>query len=106
MDHPKAHEEYFKIQLGPLQLLPKPIRAEKWKRITFFYTTGEYLLRAETINDLVVQSEDRKILWRALRERSSQSQEFDSVGLPEIDIDPDILAKLLGIHEMTSGYEA
>jgi len=104
-NHPKAHEEYFKIQLGTLLALPKPIRAEKWKRITFFYTTGDYLLRAETINDLVVQSEHRKLLWRALRERGSQSQIYDSADLPEIDIDPDLLAQLLGIREMTSNYE-
>jgi hypothetical protein len=75
-DHPRAKEEYFKIQIGPLQELPKAIQAGKWKRITFFYTTGEYLLNAESINDLIVQSEERKILWKALRERMKHDQTY------------------------------
>ena len=101
-DHPKAGEEYFKIQLGPLILLPNPIRAEKWKRITFFYTTGEYLLRAETVNDLVVHSDERKMLWQSLRERASQEQVYE---VPEVDIPPEVLAALLGIGEMGETYE-
>jgi hypothetical protein len=105
-DHPRAHEEYFKIQLGPLNLLSVPIRAGKWKRITFFYTTGQYLQEAKTINDLVVHSDERKMLWRALRERGSRSQGYSPKALPDMDIDPDLLALLLGIREMTSDYEA
>src|SRR4030066_669560 len=70
-DHPRAKEEYFKIQLGPLESLPKPILAETWRRITFLYTTGEYLLGATTVNHLVVQSDERQLLWQALRERAS-----------------------------------
>ena len=86
-DHPNAGEEYFKIQLGPLFALPNPIRAEKWKRITFFYTTGQYLLAAETINDLVVHSEERKLLWQSLRERAGREQEYE---VPDVDLSPEI----------------
>lgn len=100
-DHPSAAEEYFKIQLGPLSALPNPIKAQKWKRVTFLYTTGDYLMRAETINDLVVHSDERKILWRALRERASQEQKYD---VPEFDLSADILAKVLGIKELGDGY--
>jgi hypothetical protein len=96
-DHPKAHEEYFKLQLGQLISLPKPILAQKWKRITFFYTTGEYLLQAEKINDLVVHSEERKLLWHALRERASQAGSYRARDLLELDIDPSVLAAVLGI---------
>lgn len=101
-DHPSAAEEYFKIQLGPLSTLPNPIKAQKWKRVTFLYTTGEYLMRAETINDLVVHSDERKILWRALRERASQEQKYD---VPEFDLSADILAKVLGIKELGEEYK-
>lgn len=101
-DHPKAGEEYFKVQLGPLQTLPSPIRAEKWKRITFFYTTGQYLNGAETISDLVVHSDERKLLWQSLRERAEQGQEYE---IPDVDIPPEVLATLLGIKEMQEGYE-
>ena len=53
-DHPRAKEEYYKIQLGGLEKLKEPIRSEKWKRITFLYTIGEYLLNAKFLNDLLV----------------------------------------------------
>ena len=103
LDHPRAGEEYFKIQLGPLIKLPQPINAERWKRVTFLYTTGEYLLQAELINDLVVHSEERKLLWRALRERAGQEQTYE---VPDMDADvsPEVLAMLLGIKELGEGF--
>ena len=83
-EHPRAHEEYYKIQIGALEKIPSPIKADKWKRLTFLYTTGEYLLRAETLNDLVVKDDERKLLWRSLRERA-QNSELYKVDLPEVD---------------------
>ena len=79
--HPHARHEYFKVQLGPLVSLPQPVLAEDWRRITFFYTTGEYLLRACTLRDLVVESDERQLLWQALRERASQG--YQAGPLPE-----------------------
>lgn len=70
-DHPRAKEEYYKLQLGQLESLPKPILAGNWKRITFFYTLGNLVNRAEKINDLVVKTDEREILWKSLRERNS-----------------------------------
>ena len=99
-DHPRAGEEYYKLQIGPLEQLPVPIQAEKWRRITFFYTTGEYLLVARSIHDLIVKSGERVGLWQALRERANQSQAYGSVELPEIEIDPAFLTVLLGIREL------
>ena len=91
---------FDKIQIGPLERLPKPIRAHKWRRITFIYTTGAYLIEAETINDLVVQSDERQLSWRALRERA-QSQDYVVSDLPDIDVNPVVLASLLGITKNT-----
>jgi len=99
-DHPHAHHEYYKIQLGPLASLPEPILADKWRRITFLYTTGEYLLRARTVNDLVVVDEERPLLWQALRERANQAQEYRVEETPDLVLQPEILAALLGIHEV------
>jgi hypothetical protein len=99
-NHPRAREEYFKIQLGPLERLPKPILAGKWRRMTFLYTTGEYLLRAETLNDLVVQTDERKTLWQALRERAHQSQDYQTSNLPGVDLDPTLMEMLLGISDL------
>lgn len=107
-DHPHANQEYFKVQLGPLVRLPEPILAEDWRRITFLYTTGEYLLQARNVRQLVVQSEDRMILWQSLRERASQSKAYgsqaDTQDLPELDLDPAVLAALLGIKELEEPY--
>lgn len=102
-DHPRAKEEYYKVQLGALERLPEPIVAETWRRITFLYTTGEYLLQAKTVNDLVVQSDERQLLWQALRERAAQG--YGSLGLPEVDIPDEVLAVLLGIKESQEPYD-
>jgi hypothetical protein len=95
-DHPHAHHEYYKVQLGSLQRLPTPILAESWRRITFVYTTGQYLLSAESLKDLIVAEDDRRPLWQALRERANRTESY-TVELPDIDLDPALLAKLLGI---------
>jgi hypothetical protein len=93
--HPRAHEEYFKLQIGPLQQLDKPIPAGDWKRITFFYTTGEMFQSAQTVNDLVIKSQDeREVLWHTLRERALLANEYRAQELPETLLDPAILALL------------
>ena len=102
-DHPRARDEYYKIQLGGLERLSRPIVADKWKRLTFLYTTGEYLQRAEKLNDLVVGSDERIVLWRSLRERALNAQLYRT-SLPESDIPPDVLVALLGIKEPASPY--
>ena len=102
-DHPHAGEEYFKIQLGPLERLSRPIQAEKWKRLTFLYTTGEYLLNAKTLNDLVVQSDERQLLWQSLRERAENAQLYKTE-LPEVNIPPEVLITLLGIKEVQAPF--
>ena len=90
------------MQLGALETLSKPIVADTWRRITFLYSTGEYLLRATTINDLVVQSDERQLLWQALRERAEQV--YGSQELPDMDLPEDVIAILLGIREGDSPY--
>lgn len=70
-DHPRAEEPYYKLQLGPLRELDRPIPADGWHRFTFLYTTGRRLLRARRLKDLTVTSSaeyDR--LWRMIRERA------------------------------------
>ena len=104
-EHPHAREEYFKIQLGALEKLKAPVKAEKWRRITFFYTTGEYLLRAKTLNDLVVNGDERQLLWHSLRERAENEQLYKT-DLPEMDLPPEVLLALLGIKEIQTPYEA
>jgi hypothetical protein len=98
-NHPRAREEYYKLQLGQIEKLPHPIYANKWRRLTFLYTTGEYLLQAKSLNDLVIQTEERQTLWRALRERSIQTQQYVYQDISEMQIPPDVLAFFLGMNE-------
>lgn len=105
IDHPRASEEYYRVQIGPLESLPQPILAEDWRRITFLYTTGEYLLHARTLNDLVVHSEERNTLWRALRERAQRAQVYQVEELPEEALNSEVLALLLGIKDLEDSYQ-
>jgi hypothetical protein len=104
-DHPRAREEYFKVQLGPLEKLPHPIRTDKWRRLTFLYTTGEYLLKARLLTDLIVAGDERQLLWRSLRERAGNEGLY-KVELPEADLPPDVLVALLGIRQVQAPYRS
>lgn len=91
-EHPRAMNEYFKMQLGSLQALPRPLPAGEWKRITFFYTTGELLLGAASIADLQVPGEQRGELYRSIREKAILEQGYDTRTTPELPVDLDLLA--------------
>jgi hypothetical protein len=103
-DHPHANEEYYRIQIGNLERLNHPIQTESWKRLTFLYTTGEYILRAKTINDLIVASSERQTLWKALRERTNADQTY-KIEEEEPMVDAEILAELLGIAQFSQSPE-
>jgi hypothetical protein len=68
-DHPRADHLYYKVQLGPLLQLERPIVSLRWRRISFIHTTWDRFADASEINDLYVEGEpyvDR--LYYALRE--------------------------------------
>jgi hypothetical protein len=72
-DHPRVDEPYFKIQLGEMQELTRPIPARRWRRITFIFTTGDRLLRASDVRALPLPSgKEQDQLWRMIRERESE----------------------------------
>ena len=69
VDHPRAGEYYYKLQLGPLQRRDPPIVSLRWRRVTFIHTTWDRFEAAEEINDLFAeggQFVDR--LFHALRD--------------------------------------
>ena len=106
-DHPHAHEEYYKIQIGPLQELPQPIQAGAWRRITFLYSTGEIFRHAQTATDLVVRNEDRSVLWQSLRDRALQAGYGNHEDLPEdyLELDPQILVMLGDLGKINESIE-
>jgi hypothetical protein len=73
--------------------------------LSFLYTTGEYLLKARTLNDLVVRSDERALLWQSLHERA-QNEQIYKTGIPEVELPLDILMVLLGIKELQEPHDA
>ena len=90
-DHPRAQEEYFKMQVGAMQTLSAPILAGKVRRLTFLYTTGALFRTAETVADLVVSADEREGLWRALRERASQTDGYHIQDDLDLELTPELL---------------
>ncbi len=54
-EHPRANELYYKVQLGAVQQLERPIVSLRWRRITFIHTTWDRLQAAREINDLLLE---------------------------------------------------
>lgn len=108
-DHPRAQEEYYKMQVGPLQTLVQPIEADGYRRLTFLYTTGSLFRSAQTISDLVVAAEERESLWLALREKASQANQYHASEDIDLELTPELLAMLGalgGIGEEDTTYHA
>ena len=61
--HPRAGQAYLKLQLGPLEMLPRPIVNPRWHHFTFLVTTGARLLAARIIHDLVPSQAEHELLW-------------------------------------------
>ena len=66
-DHPRAQDSYFKIEIGPLQQLARPVISHKLRRITFISTTLTRLLNASEISDLWERGSRQDELWAALK---------------------------------------
>jgi very-short-patch-repair endonuclease len=67
--HPNADAEYFKLQLGELQTLKKPILSKRGRRLVFVPTTLEKFERAEELNDLFHDSPLEDGLWSEFKRR-------------------------------------
>lgn len=73
--HPRARELYYKVQLGPLQRLERPIISLRWRRVTFIHTTWDRFKAAAEINDLFVEGGhfvDR--LYATLKDRGIRAE--------------------------------
>ena len=76
--HPRAGELYYKIEIGPLECLPRPIPSAKLRRITFIPTTMERLLHAEDVRDLWEGPPTAQRLWEALQDSGIDAErEFE-----------------------------
>ncbi len=58
IDHPRAEEQYYKLQIGPLIRRDPPIPSLRWRRVSFITTTWDRFSAAEEINDLYLTGAD------------------------------------------------
>lgn len=100
-DHPRAYEQYFKLELGDLQALEHPIPSARQRRITFVYTTLDRLLKAADVADLWLRNTARQKLYAAIRERGLAVECWYPVAMgdrPEADL------ALFGAHGRLALY--
>jgi hypothetical protein len=78
--HPRADNQYYKIQLGPVKTKEPPIISRRWRRITFIQTTWDRFVSAEEINDLF-RAEDVFVdrVYHALKMRGIQPEREQTV---------------------------
>ncbi|HSN76870.1 MAG TPA: DUF559 domain-containing protein [Anaerolineae bacterium] len=88
-DHPRAGDSYYKIELGPLQPLPRPVPSRALRRISFIPTTLSRLLAAREINDLWQRDDPQERLWLALREAGLLVEYRYQVSQPAGDVQVD-----------------
>ncbi len=106
-EHPRADDYYFRIEIGPLTRLERPIPAGKFRRATFIHTTMERLLTAQALTELYRQDDPFETLWEALREHKLRPLKNRLVGDRPVDLALRARGGYLGIQcvESTSTRE-
>lgn len=97
-NHPRANDYYFRIDIGPLQRLDRPIPSVKFHRVTFIHTTLERLLTAQDVSELFLHDDPFETLWHALREHQLRPLKNRVVGEHPVDITLRARGGYLGIN--------
>ncbi len=107
-DHPRADDYYYRIDLGPLQRLERPVPARRLRRVTFIHTTLELLLTAQEVVELFRKDDPFDALWDALRRHQLRPLKNRLVGEQPVDITLRARGGTLGIQcrETRSTQEA
>jgi hypothetical protein len=85
-NHPRAADAYFRIDIGPLQRLERPVPAASLRRVTFIHTTLERLWSAQDVTELFQKDEPFDLLWDSLREHKLRPLKNRLVGDTPVDI--------------------
>ena len=67
--HPRAKKDYYRIKLGDIEKLSRPIPSKRWRRIVHIPTTYKKLMSAQEINDLWETSPLEDTMYMALKKR-------------------------------------
>lgn len=79
----KSHKQYYKLDLSPIQPLPRSIVSHRHRRITFITTTIGKLLTATEINDLYDDSPLEDEVWEALRTLNITAERQERIEVKE-----------------------
>jgi hypothetical protein len=86
-DHPRADEEYYKIQLGPVEVKDPPVKNTTRRSLAFVYTTWDRFVHAQTILDLY--DKDSQYVDRVYYTLSEAGKSHDRSWQMEFRGDPD-----------------
>ena len=77
----KSQKRYYKVILGPLRRLSRPIHSRRRRRIIFIPTTWRKFAEAAELNDLYDESDLEDLLWAQLKrlDISAERQELVQV---------------------------
>ncbi len=67
-NNPKAHDYYFRVRVGKIKKLPRPIRNIIPRRVSFGFTTLNHLLKSKSILQLYNVAPTEQILEHGLRQ--------------------------------------
>ena len=73
-DHPKADENYYKLEIDELKKLPEPIISKRGRRITFITTTLKIFKSAKEINDLFNESPLEDKVWEEFKNKGIEAE--------------------------------
>lgn len=73
-DHPRADQDYYRLELGELQRLPQSIISRRGRLIVFIPTTLAKFQRAEEINDLFHESPLEDELWEGFKQERIEAE--------------------------------
>ena len=79
----KSEKRYYKVILGPLRRLPRPIYSRRRRRIIFIPTTWRKFAEAVELNDLYDESDLEDLLWAELKRLGISAERQELVQVKE-----------------------
>jgi hypothetical protein len=78
--HPRAGEQYYRVELGALEELSRPVPSRRLRRITFIPTTLRRLCEADEINDLWMADDVEDLLWELFHDAGIKAERRLEIG--------------------------
>ena len=78
--HPRAGEQYYRVELGALEELERPVRSRRLRRVTFIPTTLRRLQEAGEINELWMADDVEDLLWELFQDAGIKAQRRLEIG--------------------------